>query len=202
MSDKGMRGLNICFVMVLAIAASCSEHQPVVGSYYDIDSLFDKQIGFLLKAKATLEKNARVGEEDSHVVFVPEDSASWAEELEIFRNLNVINKPVNRGLYLDTIRKDRSSNLTVRSFEALDDDLSVERLDIFFLNVPEDIRRIEAIYREDNVMFTTRRRLRVDFRKQDGGAIISAYNVTGGQKMLLGDSVRYAVTAKISVVQN
>lgn len=188
--------------MVLAIAASCSEHQPVAGNYYDIDSLFNKQNDLLVKAKATLEKNARVGEEDSYVVFVPEDSASWAEELEIFRNLNLINKPVNRGLYRDTIRRDRSSNLTVRSFKALDDDLSVERLDIFFLNVPEDIRRIEAIYREDNVMFTTSRRLRVDFRKKDSGAIISAYSVTGGQKMLLGDSVRYAVTAKISVVQN
>ncbi len=199
MSGTGRVRWNVCFVLVFAIAVSCSEHKPVVGNYYNIDSLFDKQIGLLLKGKATLEKNARVGDEDSRVVFVPVDSASWAGELDIFRNLNAINKPVNRGLYRDTVRKDRSSNLTVRIFEALDEDLPVERLEIFFLNAPHDIRRMEATYREENVMFRTKRRLRIDFRKKDAGSVISAYSVTGGQKMLLGDSVRYAVTAKISI---
>jgi hypothetical protein len=195
-------GWNICFVFVLLFGASCHEHKPVAGVYYNIDSLLDRQISILLKRKATLEKNAIVGEKNSSISFAPADSAAWAEELELFRNLHVINKPVNRGLYKDSVRKDKNSNLTIRSFTALKPELPIERIEIFYLNVPQDIRKIEAAFREENIMFKTTRQLRMDFRKRDTESIVSAYSVDGGQKMLLGDTVRYSVAAKISIPQH
>ena len=193
---------NICFVAVLVIGISCREQQPVTGAYYNIDSLLDKQIGLLLKRKAALEKTAIVGTDDSRITFVPADSLAWAEELDIFRNLNSINKPVNRGLYLDSVYKDRNSNLTIRSFTATSPELQIEQLEIFYLNNPEDIRRIEAVFHEENVMFETKRLLRMEFRKKGQDSFVSAYNVNGGQKMLLGDTVQYSVTAKILLPQN
>ena len=186
----------------MTVAISCQEHKPVAGAYYNIDSVLDYQIGFLLKSKAILEKNAAVGADNSHVVFVPADSASWAEELDIFRNLGEINKPVNRGLYKDSVHKDQNSNLTIRSFHALESDLPIEKLAVFYLNKPTDIRRIEATIHEDNLMFSTKRKLRMDFKKRGSQPVISAYSVNGGQKMLLGDSVRYSVAALISIPQN
>lgn len=190
------------FVFIMATVVSCYEYKPVAGGYYNLDSLLDGQIRLLVDRAATLEKNAVVGEQDSHVVLVPGDSAAWAEELDIFRNLSVINKPVNRGLYIDSVYKDRSSNLSIRGFSALDDDLPLERLEIYYLNTPRDIRKIEATVREKNLMFKTKRTLRMDFRKKDTESILSAYSIKGGQKMLMGDSVRYFVSARISTPQN
>jgi hypothetical protein len=203
-TPRGFTALNwnVCFVAFLVIGISCREQQPVTAAYYNIDSLLDKQIGLLLKRKAALEKTAIVGPGDSRVTFVPADSAAWADELDIFRNLNTINKPVNRGLYIDSVYKDRNSNLTVRSFTATTPELQIERLEIFYLNAPKDIRRIEAIFHEENVMFETKRLLRMDFRRKDQDAFVSAYSIDGGQKMLLGDTVQYSVTAKISLPQN
>lgn len=193
---------NTAFVFLLAVAASCSEHRPVVARYYDMDSLLDRQIAMLVEQKAVLEKNAVIGKENSRVVLVPPDSAGWAEELDIFRNLGVINKPINRGAYKDTIRRDKTSNLTIRSFISVDEDLPIQELNLFFLNNPRDIRKIEAVYREANMMYETKRLLRMDFRKRSAGSVVSAYSVIGGQKMLLGDTVEYAVKAKISIPQN
>jgi hypothetical protein len=183
------------------ILACCDKPVSVRQMYYPIDSLLDNQIQLLRKENARVEKIASIGSEKSKHSFTP-DSVQWIKELDVFRQIEIINKPVNAGNYRVVEQKDKKSNLTIRSFEAANDDLSIQVFRIYYLNTPAKLKQIEAHYIERNAMYTGRRFLSMRFHDITGSPYLSEYAIKGGHKMLFGDTVEYAVTCKVSVIKD
>ena len=109
------------FVALLASVAMTSCTRPTeTSNLYNIDSLVTEQIIVLSSIKPKLEKHAVLGSGTDTLSYVP-DSTQWNKELEIFRQLDAMNKPVNRSYYLvDDNLYDPGSNLTVKAFTALE----------------------------------------------------------------------------------
>ena len=85
-------------LVTAGILCACGEKVKTTG-LYNIDSLVSAQVVMLAESNATLQKSATIGANLDSSVYVPGDSA-WNTELAIFRQLNVINKPVNRSNYI------------------------------------------------------------------------------------------------------
>jgi len=120
----------------------------------------------------------------------------WKNELAIFSELDVINKPINKGAYTIGNYADKKSNLSVKSFNTTED-LPVKYLRVFYQQSPGRIRKIEAQYNEANLLYSSTRFLTMEFEDIFNKTVVTSYSINGGQKMFLDDSVQYIVGATI-----
>jgi hypothetical protein len=186
-------------IILLAGIISCNEDQDHTIAFYNIDSLVTVQIRYLYTAHAKLNKEAVVGVEHDRKSYVPKDSAAWERELDIFRQIHAINKPINRDNYIvDDGLTDISSNLTVKAFSCTKN-LPVRYLRIFYQHAVGAPRKIEALYETRNILYNGSRLLTMEFQQVNNKSILTSYAIDGGQKMILGDTVTFSISGKISI---
>lgn len=185
-------------IFFLAAASSCQEEkQPA--TFYPVDSLISDQIRHLTEIQAGLFKEAILSGKADTVVYTPRDTVAWQNELGIFRKLDIINKPVNKGSYLvDDGLFDPGSNLTVMAFTSLKK-LPVVYLKVYYQGSINRPRKIEALYDEANALYRSARLLSMHFEQIEDETVLTRYSIKGGQKMIFGDSVAFFISGKILV---
>lgn len=188
-------------IALTLVILSCSTEKREATSLYNIDSLVSSQIRHLNEQRATLLKEARIGSQQDNTVYRPKDTLAWSTEFEIFRELNAINKPINRDNYIiDDGLFDPSSNLTVKAFSLKENlNLPVKYIRIFYLNSLQRPRKIEALYNDKNLLSASSRLLTMEFNQINNKNMLTAYAIQGGQKMILGDSVSFLIKGKIVI---
>jgi hypothetical protein len=185
-------------VLTVVLFAGCSE-KKVVGTktFLSFDSLVNEQIGRLKSNGYELNKSVQIDGKHEETRFVP-DSTQWASELEIFRQLDAVNKASFRDAYVVNETRDTNSNLTVREIKT-QQDAPVSLVRLFYLRSPADIRRIEATWFEENALYTNTRRMTMEFESAGTGLIVHRYRVEGFQKMVMDDSVRFVIAGEIGL---
>jgi hypothetical protein len=181
--------------------ASCSMEKRIADPLYDVDSLIQTQIKYLKVYKASIEKRALLDGVQNVTTITPKDSTDWIEELAIFLELSVINKPSNKTYYKIEETLDDRSNLNVRSFISTDE-LPVTFLKLYYYRSLDQLRKVEAQYSEANALYKSTRFLTMEFEQIFNKTLLTSYAVAGGQKMFLDDSVQYSIRANIAVKEN
>lgn len=185
----------ICF-MAVALAGCSTQSPNIPKAYFNFDSLINTQVALLMAGHAVVEKSAVIDGKEDHSVFKP-DSAMWAHEMEMFRYLDVINRPVNVGAYAVTDQeRDPNSNLLVKSLEATRP-AQVRKMKFYYDSDPAKLRRIEAVVEEQTTLYATSRLFRMEFDNHGTDMLLSRYSITGVQKIILSDSVSFAIAAEI-----
>jgi hypothetical protein len=195
-NQKKRNTLFLSTLICVAIALSSCNQVSQTTKLYNIDSLLSKQVQLLAAGKPKLQKYAVIGTNNDTLSYVP-DSAAWSRELEIFRQLEAMNKPVNRSNYLvDDNLYDPGSNLTVKAFTALEP-LPVRSVRVFYDTDIQKPRKIEAIYDEENSLYKSSKNLLLEFQQINNKTLLTSYSIDGGQKMMLSDSVTFSVKGRI-----
>lgn len=183
-------------LLVIAGIMACESERPP-STFYPVDSLVTAQIKLLARLNARLEKKALLGGKEDAAEYRPADTTAWQKELDIFRQLDNINKPVNRNSYEITDGlQDPGSNLLIREFKCIDEQ-PIVYLRIYYQGTLARPRKLEALYRETNPMFKSTRQLSMRLDQVGEETVLTAYSVHGGQKMMLSDSVSYQISGKI-----
>ncbi len=187
-------------VLVIACTAllySCNhENLKYDKPYFDFDSLVHTQVQKLGEAKGTVIKKTFLNGKKDSTAFMP-DTTQWKHELDSFQQLDVINKPMYKGNYLRTDLEDAHSNLLVRSYSAKIKSL-VPEVKFFYQEGFKKLKRIEAVFIQKNVLYSTSRKMTLEFDEQHGATMISAYRVQGFQKMILSDSVKFTIEGRLT----
>src|SRR5688500_7582547 len=144
--------------------ASCSMEKRIADPLYDVDSLIQTQIKYLKVYKASIEKRALLDGVQNVTTTTPKDSTDWIEELAIFLELSVINKPSNKTYYKIEETLDDRSNLNVRSFTSTDE-LPVTFLKLYYYRSLDQLRKVEAQYSEANALYKSTRFLTMEFEQ-------------------------------------
>jgi hypothetical protein len=189
--------LFLAAVVLIALSSlSCSTEKQKVTGLYNVDSLFETQIDYLIGHEAAISKKAILNGVEKITTINPKDSLAWNEELSIFFELDVVNKPIHKGTYKVEEYADNKSNLSVKSFSTTED-LPVKFLKVYYQKSLSQLRKIEAQYNESNSLYSSRRYLTMQFENVYNKTVLTSYSITGGQKMFLDDSVQYTIDANI-----
>ena len=163
---------------------------------FNIDSLVSEQVNFLDQNHADLHKNALFNGVDDDTT-LRADSALWQNELEIFRQIQTINKPVNRDNYLvDDGLYDPASNLTVKAISTTAN-LPVKYVRVFYQDSLSKPRKIEALYDNKNALYASSRLLTLEFGRFKNKLVLTSYAIEGGQQMKLGDTVMFKIKGEV-----
>ena len=92
---------------------------------------------------------------------------------------------------------DEKSNLLIRRF-ATNRNIPIAELKFYYYKEMKNLKKIEAIYRQANALYSTTRRLVLEFEEIRGIPVLNAYAIDGSQKMILSDSMKFSVQAKIT----
>jgi hypothetical protein len=183
---------------VIVSLSACHQQKNNKTLYFPIDSLLRVQVYQLTEAKAQLNKQAEINGQSETKSIIPTDTTAWQHELDIFFALNTINKSINAGSYVvESNMPDVNSNLLIKSFSTTKD-LPVKYLKVYYLDTPSNIKKIEALYHEENSLLKGSRQLILEFKDVYNKVMLIAYSIEGGQKMFLGDSVQFSVKCSIS----
>ena len=197
-----------CPGILLSVIAlvSCESEKPPA-TFYPVDSLINDQVRYLTKIDAGLFKEALLSGETDTSTFIPSDTTAWIKELEIFRKLDEINKPVNKEFYeAGDGQVDPGSNLKVMAFvprshlsDKVRKQLSIQYLKIYYQGNIGKPRKLEALYDEENLLFGSARFLSMHFQQIDNRTVLTSYSVKGGQKMVFGDSVAFYISGRVLI---
>jgi hypothetical protein len=193
---------NIIIILSLAISiAACNQTNLKYDKpYFDFDSLVNIQIKKISHIKDSIRKDAVIDGKQDHSSFVI-DSTRLAHEWDVFRQLDVINKPLYKGNYEITEGKDTKSNLQVRTYQSKIKS-PVPFVRFYFQNEFKNIKKIESNYQEENALYFTKRDLMMELDDLSGEPLIKSYSITGSQKMILSDSVKFSIRGSIGKKDN
>lgn len=179
-----------CWLVLIAVLFfSCDQSAVKYDKpYFDFDSLIQNQVKIL--GKSSWKKFSRLNQKIDTVLIQPD---SMRAELDIFTQLDVINKPIFKSKYAVEEKKDVHSNLMVRRYTFQEDNedklkSAVPYVEFYYYNRFSDLRKIVSNYNETNLLFNSSRKLTLEFGENQPKKII-AYQIVGFQKMLLSDSV-------------
>lgn len=166
-------------------------------SYFDFDSLINVQVAELLKVQTTISKKSVINGKEDSSSYIP-DSLNLANELDVFRQLDLINKPLYRNSYeINDGDKDTKSNLLIRSYIAKSPS-PVPFVKFYYQSRAQMLKRIESIFHEENSLYSTKRNLVLEFDDSTGSLLLSGYQLKGTQKMILNDTVSFSVSVTFS----
>jgi hypothetical protein len=191
------RQLSLAIPIVFSLFfLRCSNENVGSPGLYNIDSVITRQIFYLKNNGAEIRKKAVLNGQEKITIVSPKDSLDWSEELGVFLDLDVINKPIYKEQYKVEDLADKESNLRVKSYTTTED-LPVKFLRVYYYRSTGQVRKIEAQYDEANSLYTSSRFLTLEFENASDITLLTSYSVDGGQKMFLDDSVEYTIDAGI-----
>lgn len=191
--------VRIVFGVLLFALVSCEKKPDAIAALYDVDSLLQAQTDWLSKIKTSTKKVATLDGKENTSTLQGMDTTGWKSELEIFRDLDLINKPINRKAYqVEQNIPDTRSNLLIKSITTAEE-LPVRSLKIYYHQTLQKIKRIEAQFQEANTLYSSSRFMTLEFHEINDKATLAAYSVSGGQKMFMGDSVQFSIQGTVTV---
>jgi len=190
-----MHRVLVSFICLLFFfVTSCSRSAAPRAGYFD--SLIVRQVALLSSSKAGLLKTAQIGLASDEATLTP-DASVWENELDIFRQLDAFQKPAYSASYTRTDKlRDPASNLLIRLYQSKGK-VPVKELKFFYHREFKNLKKIEALYAEENSLYHGERKMLLEFDEINGVPVLSAYGIRGIQKMILGDTIHFAIQGTI-----
>lgn len=193
---------NLLMAVLMALAMSACKMAPQENTivFFNLDSLIDQQVANLSRIQPVLEKEAEINGEQETLRLEQTDSMVWAKELDIFRQLDLNTRALNAGRYeIETGLRDDTSNLSIIEYTAKEE-LPLSHVRIYYQENPRKVRRIEGSFRskKSNRLYASSRELSMELIDINSKAMLTQYQVTGGQKMIMGDSISYRIVGALT----
>ncbi|MDO7885478.1 hypothetical protein [Hymenobacter cheonanensis] len=159
------------------------------GAYFDVRGLLDAQVRQLVASHPSVEKRVSLRGNAPETVRVPQ--VKWADELQIFYQAD-INKAALRGAYaVDSASLPGGAVRHTYRLRPGHDNAPVLRLDV--TGPASQPQEVAATLRQDNTLFFGQKTLQLSLRN----GRLSQYRVSGVQKLVLFDTLRYNTAARV-----
>lgn len=165
--------------------------------YFSVQDLMEQQIALLDSLNPTVKiTGALKGQHET--IDTHKDSSAWRASLKLFTDAD-INQPVLQGQYTVKDTFDSQYDLPLKLYEAKKGaNTSIPYLKVYYQDSLANVKRIETVFKEENILYDTQRKMSADFDMVQGKPRLMQYETIGKQKMILQDSVLYHMQAEIN----
>ncbi|MFT6865498.1 MAG: hypothetical protein ACJA08_000319 [Cyclobacteriaceae bacterium] len=170
-------------IILLMVVFACTKPKAALEVYFDLGSLLDEQAIGLLASQAKLEKKISIGDQSETQIFSP-DSTQWVEQFELLKDFSP-----SSSLYVGAFEVTKLENEEVY----LPKDSLKTPLKYFSVSENMEGRVITAESQVEKGIYSDNKKMRIVFKR----GVMDGYTVTGYQKMMLKDTLRYTIEAKV-----
>ena len=189
----------IYLLLVFWLAGACSVSQenrnegPKIDAYFDLQGLINQQVGDLSATNTRIQKEAVI---DGQREVLELDSLNWKKELNIFARAD-INKPRLLDQYLTTTYTN-DAGYKVTRYQNVEENVSgVIKMEITESPVNQKPLSISIESCEYNTLYISEVELEMVFGEGKNGGSLTAYTINGFEKVILKDTMRYSIKAKV-----
>ena len=174
--------------------AGCGEAGPAAPVprrplYFDVKGLLTQQVAQLTQRRAAVAKRVSLRGASPETVRV--SAVKWADELQIFFQAD-INKSALRGAYaVDSVLLPGGLLRRTYTRRPGQPNAPVARLQV--VQQGPVVQEIRAVVEQENALFSAQKQLRLTLH--DGQ--LRSYEVTGTQKLIFFDALRYAAAGQV-----
>jgi len=187
------------FIITTIFLVACNVGEKPLGNYeyYSLDSLVNAQTSLLGELNPRLRKQVMLNNEpeDTVLQFSQEE---WENELRLFKEAD-INIPSYSGIYqLQNELEDPNSNLLIDRYEPLEgEEVHIRYFEIYYYRSIDQVKKVIVEESEENELYFSNKLLELYFATNDGKSVLSRYKITGNQKLISKDSVKYTIEGNI-----
>ncbi len=135
------------WILLLLWAGACAQEKQPTVKFFDFQGLIDEQVRQLSQHGRALDKTSQVKDTHSDSTYVPTQD-DWAAELELFIQLENINKPsFKSGYQIKDPVKDTKSNLKIREY--ISEKAPIRSVKFYYHENFAQLKKIEATVREE-----------------------------------------------------
>ncbi len=185
--------MRFIFLLALIALAACKPPATpsVQSNILNIDSLLSAQAKLL--STVSIEKTLMVGDSTFQRQTL---QVNLEKELELFKEIGQINRPIYQRAYHTSIKPDTQSNLTIKEFQAVED-VPVKTIRLYYLNEPTQLKRLEATVATEDLYQSSEKKLILDFSILGDTVRLKSYGVSGDQQYFLGAPQYFSMSTTI-----
>ncbi len=163
-------------------------------SYFNLSAFIAEQVKQLQTARVVVEKTVANPPDAPEIKVLR--TINWAQELETFTQAD-INKPALRAAYaVNTANTADGQIKTTYRKKPGNRDASIEYLEVT-ISPANQVSQIAGRYREDNYLVASAKSFSLRCAPVNGQNRIITYEISGTQKTVFFDPLRYSVQSKI-----
>ena len=178
----------------LGLLAGCGDAGPAAPAarrplYFDVKGLLTRQVEQLAQRRAAVTKRVSLRGNTTETVRVP--AVKWADELQVFFQAD-INKAALRGAYaVDSVAL--PNGVVRRTYIRRPGQPNAPVTSLTVLQQGSAPQELTATIIQNNPLYSAQKQLRLEL--QNGQ--LTHYEVTGTQKLVLFDTLRYAAAGQV-----
>jgi hypothetical protein len=188
----------IVFLWGLLIAGSCQQPEKAVPNtlgnrYFDVPGFIRSQVALLQAQKPVAIKRVQESEASTETKTI--QNPNWNKELATFAELD-LNRPAFRNAYNITRQTDSAGLVSEIYRKKAGNEGDIQLLVVTF-DSQKQVKAIRAVRESNNILISTHQEMQLLCTTASGTTRISSFGISGRQKPIVFDTLRYAIVTKI-----
>ena len=187
-------------VIVLVLFVGCKNNLVVKESnsiQLDIPKFTQTLASNMANRKLEISKTFELNETSETKKYTELDSSFWTKELTILEKIDLNSPQLNGTFEVEKGIEDQFSNLLIDHYSFLDDsDIGIDRLSIYYLDKPDDIRQIRAELGSNNFIAKSNSKFNVWLNRYGDDLLIDSLEVISQDKTLMQPARNYRSLTK------
>ena len=185
-------------LLLLALGCTLKPQQKAGSLLFDLPKLVDELVlGMDTKNHRTI-KTFELNHDAETKQYESTDSAFWAVQLARLREIDLKSPQIRDVLNITRNIKDDKSNLLINEYLVADNNqASLKKLSIYYLDEPSEIRQIYAELNSENLIANSSTKINLWINRYNDGLLIDSLQIVGCEKTFMQAEREYQIFTKI-----
>ncbi len=172
--------------LVFIVIVSCQQDPGtyVAEEYFDLPRFTGKIITAMASQNGAVSKTFILNDKSETKELVKLDSAFWANELKYFLTTDFNNPKYINSIEFSKRIPDSSSNLFIHRITRIEDDIDLNKFELYFLDTEDDIRMINLVLDSKNLLTSSKIEVTVWFNEYQDILLLDSLVFVGRDKVL------------------